>query len=67
MSKKVVFKTYHQDQLSLLPPSGAFSTVFWIDPSNKLIVIQLRQVLQSRYNNQINSQLEKIVYSAMDD
>ncbi|WP_223446359.1 beta-lactamase family protein [Polaribacter litorisediminis] len=44
--------------------SGAFSTVFWIDPTNDLIVIQLRQVLQSPNNNGINSKLEKIVYSA---
>ncbi len=44
---------------------GAFSTVFWIDPVNELIVIQLRQVLQSPYNNEINTQLEKIVYSAL--
>jgi CubicO group peptidase (beta-lactamase class C family) len=44
--------------------SGAFSTVFWIDPTNDLIVIQLRQVLQSPNNKDINSKLEKIVYSA---
>jgi CubicO group peptidase (beta-lactamase class C family) len=43
---------------------GAFSTVFWIDPSNQLIVIQLRQVLQSPHNQDINKQLEEIVYSA---
>ncbi len=43
---------------------GAFSTVFWIDPSNQLIVIQLRQVLQSPHNGDINSRLEKIVYNA---
>lgn len=45
--------------------SGAFSTVFWIDPVNDLIVIQLRQVLQSPYNQEINGELEKIVYSAI--
>lgn len=45
--------------------SGAFSTVFWIDPVNELIVIQLRQVLQSPYNKEINSKLEKIVYGAL--
>ncbi len=45
---------------------GAFSTVFWIDPVNELIVIQLRQVLQSPYNDQINSELEKIVYGALE-
>ncbi|WP_296317306.1 serine hydrolase domain-containing protein [Winogradskyella sp. UBA3174] len=44
---------------------GAFSTTFWIDPTNELIVIQLRQVLQSQYNNEINTELEKIVYSAL--
>ena len=44
---------------------GAFSTIFWIDPANNLIVIQLRQVLQSRFNQEINQQLEKIVYSAI--
>ena len=44
--------------------SGAFSTTFWIDPKNDLIVIQLRQVLSSPDNSEINSQLEKIVYSA---
>lgn len=44
---------------------GAFSTVFWIDPTNDLIVIQLRQVLMSPNNNDINSALEKIVYSAL--
>ena len=46
---------------------GAFSTVFWIDPVNELIVIQLRQVLQSPYNNEINSKLENIVYGALSD
>ena len=45
--------------------SGAFSTVFWIDPTNDMIVIQLRQVLQSPHNNDINTKLEKIVYSAL--
>jgi CubicO group peptidase (beta-lactamase class C family) len=44
---------------------GAFSTIFWIDPVNDLIVIQLRQVLSSPFNNDINSKLEKIVYSAL--
>ncbi len=44
---------------------GAFSTVFWIDPKNELIVIQLRQVLQSAFNQEINAALEKIVYSAI--
>jgi CubicO group peptidase (beta-lactamase class C family) len=44
---------------------GAFSTVFWIDPVNDLIVIQLRQVLSSPFNNDINTKLEKIVYSAL--
>lgn len=44
---------------------GAFSTVFWIDPTNDLIVIQLRQVLQSPHNGDINSRLEEIVYSAL--
>lgn len=45
--------------------SGAFSTVFWIDPVNDLIVIQLRQVLQSPHNGEINARLEKIVYGAL--
>ncbi|WP_281540378.1 serine hydrolase domain-containing protein [Maribacter aestuarii] len=45
--------------------SGAFSTVFWIDPTNDLIVIQLRQVLSSPDNADINSKLEKIVYGAL--
>ena len=44
---------------------GAFSTTFWIDPTNDLIVIQLRQVLGSPYNEDINSKLEEIVYSAL--
>jgi CubicO group peptidase (beta-lactamase class C family) len=44
---------------------GAFSTTFWIDPTNELIVIQLRQVLSSPHNQDINSRLEKIVYSAL--
>lgn len=44
---------------------GAFSTTFWIDPTNELIVIQLRQVLQSPYNQDINSKLEEIVYGAL--
>ena len=44
---------------------GAFSTVFWIDPTNNLIVIQLRQVLSSTFNQDINGQLEQIVYSAL--
>lgn len=43
---------------------GAFSTTFWIDPTNELIVIQLRQVLASPHNKDINAQLEKIVYGA---
>ncbi|MEO9850646.1 MAG: serine hydrolase domain-containing protein [Reichenbachiella sp.] len=43
---------------------GAFSTVFWIDPVNDLIVIQLRQILLSPHNQDINSQLEEIVYNA---
>ena len=47
--------------------SGAFSTVFWIDPTNELIVIQLRQVLQSAHNNEINTKLEEIVYSALNE
>ena len=46
---------------------GAFSTVFWIDPVDDLIVIQLRQVLSSPFNNDINSKLEKIVYGALAD
>ena len=46
---------------------GAFSTVFLIDPVNDLIVIQLRQVLSSPFNNDINAKLEKIVYSAIAD
>ena len=46
---------------------GAFSTIFWIDPVNDLIVIQLRQVLSSPFNNDINSKLEKIVYGALAD
>ncbi|MFY0608117.1 MAG: beta-lactamase family protein [Cyclobacteriaceae bacterium] len=44
---------------------GAFSTVFWIDPSNELIVIQLRQVAFSGHNDEINARLEKLVYSAI--
>jgi CubicO group peptidase (beta-lactamase class C family) len=44
---------------------GAFSTVFWIDPTNNLIVIQLRQVLSSPFDKEINGQLEQIVYSAL--
>jgi CubicO group peptidase (beta-lactamase class C family) len=44
---------------------GAFSTVFWIDPTNDLIVIQLRQVLSSPFDKEINEQLEQIVYSAL--
>jgi CubicO group peptidase (beta-lactamase class C family) len=44
--------------------SGAFSTMFWIDPTNDLIVIQLRQVLSSPFNQEINGQLEKIVYNS---
>ena len=46
---------------------GAFSTIFWIDPVNDLIVIQLRQVLRSPFNGDINAKLEKIVYSAIAD
>lgn len=44
---------------------GAFSTTFWIDPINELIVIQLRQVLQSPHNPEIDGKLEEIVYSAL--
>ena len=43
---------------------GAFSTTFWIDPANELIVIQLRQVLSSPNNGAIDTKLEEIVYSA---
>ncbi|MFD2587860.1 serine hydrolase domain-containing protein [Croceitalea marina] len=46
---------------------GAFSTTFWIDPTNQLIVIQLRQVLQSPYNPEIDGKLEEIVYSALSE
>ena len=46
---------------------GAFSTIFWIDQVNDLIVIQLRQVLRSPFNGDINAKLEKIVYSAIAD
>lgn len=45
---------------------GAFSTTFWIDPENQLIVIQLRQVLGSPHNQDIDAKLEKIVYGALD-
>ena len=38
---------------------GAFSTTFWIDPNNELIVIQLRQVLSSPYNQEIDARLCK--------
>ncbi|WP_339337270.1 MULTISPECIES: serine hydrolase domain-containing protein [unclassified Croceitalea] len=44
---------------------GAFSTTFWIDPTNNLIVIQLRQVLSSPYNQEIDGKLEEIVYGAL--
>ncbi len=43
---------------------GAFSTTFWIDPTNELIVIQLRQVLQSPHNQEIDGKLERLVYGA---
>ncbi len=44
---------------------GAFSTTFWIDPTNKIVFIQLRQVLQSPYNQEIDGKLEELVYSAL--
>ncbi|NKI30574.1 serine hydrolase domain-containing protein [Croceivirga thetidis] len=44
---------------------GAFSTTFWIDPTNELVVIQLRQVLQSPYNQEIDGKLAQIVYGAL--
>ena len=44
---------------------GAFSTTFWIDPKNEIIVIQLRQVLGSPHNQAIDGALEKIVYNAL--
>ncbi|MFY0690067.1 MAG: beta-lactamase family protein [Cyclobacteriaceae bacterium] len=43
---------------------GTYSTDFWIDPKNRLIVIQLRQVAFSGNKDDITSRLEKIVYSA---
>lgn len=46
---------------------GAFSTRFWIDPKNELIVIQLRQVLQSPHNPEIDARLEELVYGALED
>jgi CubicO group peptidase (beta-lactamase class C family) len=45
---------------------GAFSTVFWIDPVNELIVIQLRQVLFSPDFNELNQQLKRVVYGALE-
>jgi len=45
-------------------PDGIYST-FWIDPKNELIVIQLRQVLQSPYNQEIDGKLAQIVYGAL--
>lgn len=47
--------------------SGAFSTTFWIDPTNKLVVIQLRQVLSSPFNEEINGKLEEIVYGSFEN
>ena len=44
---------------------GAFSTTFWIDPTNELVVIQLRQVLSSPYNQEIDGELAKIIYGAL--
>lgn len=44
---------------------GAFSTTFWIDPTNEIIAIQLRQVFNSPYGNEINGKLQKVVYSAL--
>ncbi len=44
---------------------GAFSTTFWIDPVNDLVVVQLRQVLFSPFDQEINSALEQIVYGAI--
>ena len=41
------------------------SVLFFGSIPNDLIVIQLRQVLSSPFNNDINSKLEKIVYSAL--
>ncbi len=46
---------------------GAFSTTFWIDPTNELIVIQLRQVLQSPHNQEIDGKLEGLVYGALNN
>ncbi len=44
---------------------GAFSTIFWIDPANELVVIQLRQATATSNTGDINSRLEQIVYSAL--
>ncbi|MGJ5641307.1 beta-lactamase family protein [Formosa sp. S-31] len=44
---------------------GAFGTEFWIDPKNDLIVIQLRQVFDSPYNNNMNTRLKEIIYGAL--
>ncbi len=44
---------------------GAFSTTFWVDPINKLVVVQLRQVFFSPYSNKIDDELKEIVYGAL--
>ena len=62
-----VAKSHPRRPIGTYSWGGAFSTVFWIDPMNELIVIQLRQVLSSPFNNDINAKLEKIVYSAIAD
>lgn len=43
---------------------GAFSTTFWIDPTNDLVAIMLRQVLFSPDGNKLNAEFEKIVYDS---
>ncbi|WP_425390508.1 serine hydrolase domain-containing protein [Ekhidna sp.] len=45
---------------------GAFSTSFWIDPENELIIIQLRQVYFSPNGWSLGNKLLKHVYSAME-
>ena len=44
---------------------GAFSTEFWIDPGNDLIVIQMRQMIGSPHSKELNSRLFKTVYNSL--
>lgn len=46
--------------------SGAFNTIFWIDPERKSIAILMTQVYPAIHKNELFSQFEQLVNDALD-